>query len=478
MDAPKRWRCVLASIVSLHLWHLATSSSPPPHPSSSNTFRVRNVHGPREEHNDRQRKLFELQLTFSKEGEPLLLPIYQLQVFPTPLPIDSDSALSMDAALGDFFKQYFDAKYPNVDGDDDDTVTTDVPQFDSVLVETINVRTITSESKRTRRRLQRQGTEFDIRTTLRFEDGVFPEYSQIKQDLQLLFDDVDSFVSDYLPAYTTTALEQVDTVTYIPGFTDAPTTSPTTSPTASPSGDSTTPRNGTVSEINQTAQANDDNGRLDAIYPALICGVVVFILTALWLAHRRNRVADIDVDDYSAPIEHISVDYDGRQEAMDLAKERQREHQKEQERLEQFQNEEIARRLRASRQGSSLSNQAWLFSGNTVQSERMEDGRTTIHISPETYGGDYDYDDGNMSEITQGAVMNTSSSAPLILDMASLSDDSMFIDPPPSTGIFCAAGNSGLFGGSSPKPGIKFQRHASMPNTKNDVVESASMDSI
>ena len=80
-------------------------------------------------------------------------------------------------------------------------------------------------------------------------------------------------------------------------------------------------------------------------------------------------------------------------------------HQREQERLEQYQTEEIARRLRAYR--SDDSQPSWYHSSSginhnhnhtpiPVQIERMEDGRTTIHISPETYGGDEDdYDDSS-----------------------------------------------------------------------------------
>jgi hypothetical protein len=313
--------------------------------------------------------------------------------------------------------------------------------------------------------------------------------------MQSLFEDGESFISDFLPAYITSTLELVDTIVYVPGVTDPPTTpptrSPTTGPTAAPQGDAAAagggnstaaPRNSTISEVNTTTPENLKNNRgIDAIYPALICGVVVFILTALWLAHRRHRVVDIvdaDADEYSAPMEHISVDYDGRQEALDIAKQRQLEHMRTQEDLEQYQNEEIARRLRASRQENAWYNLA----GNAVQSEKMEDGRTTIHISPETYGSeDYDYHDENLSEMTQvPALMNTSSSStPLVMDMTmtSMSDESVYYDQAPNTGIFCAAGNNGLFGGSAPKSTIKYQRHTTIPNT-NEIVESASMESI
>ncbi len=453
--------------------------------SQETVFRVRNLHGHREVLNERQREIFELQLTFSKEGDPIDLPMFYLQVFPTPIPLDVDSEMGMERALADFFKIYFDVKYPQLEDD----IETSSPQFNSATVDIVEMRTITSQNTRNRK-LQRQGTEFDIRTVLRFDYGVFPDYAQLKDDIQSVFDDFNLFLTDFLPAYTTTSLQLIDSGLYISGFTDPPTTSPTTTipPSAPPTAD--TARN-TVSEINQNAQINKKNGDgLGGIYPALICGVIVFLLTVLWLSYGRRKVADIESDEYSVPTAagHISVDFDGRQEALDLEKDRHFQHQMQQEILEQYQNEEIAQQLRTTKRKNHK--RPWHISGGHIQSERMEDGRTTIHISPEMAEDAHDayedededekdVDDADSADNADDTKQSTSRKhrdGAVIYNVASSMEDSSYYDNGRS--LFCATGSSDFFGDSSVRYSQVQQQRTPLPSMSKGDAEFGRVGSL
>lgn len=333
-------------------------------------FKVRNVQSPQEELNERQRGLFALKLTFSKEGQPVDLPSFQLQIFPTAGNLTLDSELSVEQAIEDYLRTYFKTLYPNLDDDDDD----ETPQFNSIEVDVTGMRPVTSEDTRHGRRLQRQGTEFNVQTIMRFNDGIFPEYGALEESMQdAMFNNFNEFLTSFLPLYSTEELSGVDSGNYISGFTDPPTLSPSMVPTDS---------RGIISEINSNIPVNVQNTwGINPIYPAVICGGAVFILTALWLSYRRKRIADADMDALSG-IDHISVDFDGRQEALDLERQRHRQ-QRKLRKTQEYSEEDKERQIEEESPRKENRKRPWHISGEQVQSYSMEDGRTTVHITPE-----------------------------------------------------------------------------------------------
>jgi hypothetical protein len=322
--------------------------------TADSLFKVRNLQGVDNEKimSERRRKIFELDLTFDDEGEPIDLPSFQLQLFPTPTTLDSSSEMILETALEDYLTAFFEQQYPPPD---DDAPSDTSPYFRSALVDIVGMKDISSNNSR-RRQLQRQGSELDVKTTLWFDNGVFPEYSTLDSDMQnALVNNFDVFLSTYLPAYASSAnpeLEAVDSGEYLSGF--------SSSPTASPS-------QAIQRDVSQANEGIETNGRRGGpgyvLFPAIGAGVAMFIITALILSSKRRRAAAdrksgyYDDESTSAPA-HISIDFDGRQEALELERERQEE---------EYTQQAIARRLRASKAER--------------YSERMADGRTTIHLA-------------------------------------------------------------------------------------------------
>lgn len=304
---------------------------------------------------ERRRQAFELKITFSEEGEPVEIPVFQLQLFPTPTALDASSEMILETSLEDYLRTYFEDKYSSPAGEDeDDTTETTSPAFRSVSVDILEMRPVISTDTRMRgrRQLQRQGTELDVQTTLRFDDGIFPENSELEQDMsQSLRQDFDVFVRDYLSLYATDnpELDAIDSGAYLSSFTSSPTTSPTVSP----------PR--TIGALNTDVQ-NNANGKGSgvgyALYPAIGAGVAVFVITALILSARRRRNQARskkgwygDASSRGESVAHVSVDFDGREEAMEV--ERRRRQQEEEE--EAYARQEISRRLKEERLASLTS---------------------------------------------------------------------------------------------------------------------------
>lgn len=372
--------------------------------TSNSAFRVRNVQGRQEELSGRRRKLFLLAMTFSQEGEPIDLPAFRFQVFPTNGTLTTENALEMERALEDYLKSYFGLLFPQTNEEVDGT-----PQFVSVDVSIQNMSPVTSDETR-RRQLQRQGTEFNILTTLRFVDSTFPAYGVLNSTMQdAMVNNFDQFLTSFLPYYATTDLADIDSGKYISGFTDPPTFKPTAAPTA------VVNTRGSISEVNENLVPADDQGNkfLNPIYPAVICGVAVFILTAIWLSYRRKKGDDYETgaDDLS-DIEHVSVDFDGRQEALEMERERLAKHRREQEELERQQQEMLKQKEITALPDTKNRKRPWHITGGPVQSVDMNDGKTRIYVQP----GRATYADVRRIE------------TPMILNAASSTSIGSFID--------------------------------------------------
>lgn len=295
----------------------------------------------------------------------------------------------MEAALDDYLTAYFKGLYPELDTDPVDGA----PQFLSASVGVASMAPITSDNAR-RNLQQRSGTQFDVETTLRFQDGIFPEYGELESNMQdAMFNNFDVFLADYLFFYGTPDLANIDSGTYISGFTTPP--EATDNPTAAPSASI----GGSISQINESVPVNAQDGDgINPLYPAIGCGVVMFVLTALFLSYRRKRLLDMDVSTDDSDIEHISVDFDGRQEAVELERERQLQYQKEQQMIHEQQEREMLQQqqqLEAQRKKNNNKRKnkfGWSKSKVPVEKIQMEDGRTTIHIAPVIPDEDSEYD--------------------------------------------------------------------------------------
>ena len=328
--------------------------------TSESLFRVRSLQNVNSADNvsERRRKIDEFDLTFDEEGEPIDLPTYKLQLFPIPSSLDSNSEMILETALQDYLTAFFLQQYPPATDDAEDTESAP-PEFSSALVDIVDSKAVVSDDTR-RRRLQREGMELDIDTTLWFVDGVFPEVSSLDTDMhEAFFNNFDVFLTEYLPAYAAgadTELDGIDSGVYLPGFTQPPTSSPSVGVQRD------------ISEANEGIENNiggEGSGAGYLLYTALGAGVAMFILTALVLSSKRRRVeADRksgNNDDLSLGSRaHVSIDFDGRQEALELERER---------REEEYAQREIARRLKASKENR--------------QSDFVSDGRRTLRFAKE-----------------------------------------------------------------------------------------------
>lgn len=383
-------------------WTLALLA---PLASAASVFRVRPLSSSssKSQHFER-RKEFTLELTFSDEGEAIELPPYQLQLYPTTQDLDDTSELFLETALEDYLRSRFEMWYPDVDDEEEEedaengeTSESTTPVFTMLTVDVWDMTSFQWDGSRRlhqppkpkrqgqqeqpisqERSLQRYGTTLDVKTTLRFKEGNFPTSEQLEHDMETaLFDNFNIFLSEYLFVYATPELLAVDTGNYISGFTNSPTSRPTPSPTVNSGNDGSGP---VFSEANQQpVNVRDKENRWNALYPAIFCGVAMFLLTALWLAHRRTRISDLDVDSESdggsssctpSDMEHISVDYDGRAEARELELEQERynyeQQQLQMERAQQLQEQQYRSRPMA----------------GPLQSVQIRDGQTTVHVPP------------------------------------------------------------------------------------------------
>eukprot|EP00934_Nitzschia_sp_Nitz4_P003711 Nitzschia sp. Nitz4//scaffold27_size158506//117784//119484//NITZ4_002616-RA/size158506-processed-gene-0.243-mRNA-1//1//CDS//3329545536//3701//frame0 len=386
---------------------LAVSSSSSS--SASASFQVRSLSASGTTHQQSSgsdRQLFDFdKITFSEDGEPVELPAYQIQLYPTTQSISDTSQLAIETSLEEYLRNHFEDLYPKTDNDnggDDDS--SGPPEFVSVSVSVVGatsfeygrVRSLqtaadatTSSSTRPHdRSLVAYGTTLDVETTMRFQDGNFPSSSDLEANMEdALFDNFNVFLSDYLSVYATPELLGVDTGNYLSGFTPSPTMSPT-KPTMAP-----TISSGVIAGANrdQPVNATDDGNWLKSLYPAIFCGVAMFMLTGLWLASRRVRMSEVDDGSYldgesksypesmapSSAMEHISVDYDGRQEARELAEAEAMERERQSQRIER--EREYQRQKRRGMQEMGANSKYHL---GLIHSVPMTDGETTVHVPP------------------------------------------------------------------------------------------------
>jgi hypothetical protein len=324
--------------------------------AAESLFRVRSLHNVNNANimSDRRRKILELDLTFEEEGEPIDLPTYKLQLFPIQSSLDSNGEMILETALQDYLTAFFLQQYPSAADETDDTESV-TPEFKSATVDVVDSKAIVSDDTR-RRQLQRQGMELNIDTTLRFVDGVFPDDSRLDSDMQkAFFTNFDVFLAEYLPAYAAgadTELDGIDSGVYLTGFTAPPTSSPSVSVQRD------------ISQANEGLENNvggEGSGAGYLLYTAIGAGVAMFVLTALVLSAKRRRIEADRKSGYDDDVSvgsraHVSIDFDGRQEAMELERER---------RDEEYTQREIARRLKASKE------------------TRKSDGRRTLRFAKE-----------------------------------------------------------------------------------------------
>jgi hypothetical protein len=287
----------------------------------------------------RRRDFFDF--TFSDEGETLILPPFSVQLYPIEgnggVLLD-DSRRAIESTMGDYLL---------------DTLTNAFLEESTVDLRSVQVKVVdervigtSGERRRLGQRFLRQGTEVALEAILTFSAQPIPDERNIQEDVKVSLSDTNmaTFLEEYLALETSAEqLAAVDAavLVVVPQTTDDD--GLPEPPTAAPG------ERGSISEINQGIPVNvsGDDGGIDAIYPAAIVGVAVFILTVFFFAQRRQRVFDIEDsfvdDDDESKEEHISVDYDGKQQ------------------------EEEDLRLR---------------SAGPLQTVRMDDGQTTLHIPP------------------------------------------------------------------------------------------------
>jgi len=318
---------------------------------------------------ERRRKVFEFEYPDDAyEGSPMDVPSFHLQLFPTTTELDTNSEMILETALQDYLTAVFKQQYPS---GVTDSQGNPAPEFVSALIDIVGSKTIAPggnvrrrQRQQQRRQLQRQGTDVTVKATLYFFDGIFPEDSSLESDLQTaLSRNFNVFSTTYLPLYaagTNSELEGIDSGLYVASSSGASPTTPSppaaaapaapTAPATAPSSPTPSPsKPREVSQINQQAQNN--GGKKTAkeyfLYSAIGAGVAMFIITALVLSSKRRRVtaehrSRYNIDDESMSTRaHISVDFDGRQEALELERER---------RNEEFAQLEVARRLNATKQ--------------------------------------------------------------------------------------------------------------------------------
>jgi hypothetical protein len=288
--------------------------------------------------------------TFSDEGETLVLPLFSVQFYPkegNSGVLEDDSKRAIESAMGDYLLDTLTNYFL-----EDSTV-----DLRSVRVNVVDWRVVgtSDERRRQSQRFLRQGTEVDLEATLTFSAQPIPNERNVQEDVEASLSDTNmaAFLDEYLELETTAAqVPAVDAAVLVVVPQTADDVGLPEQPTAAPG------ERGSISEINQGIPVNvaDDDGGISAIFPAAIVGVAVFLLTVFFFAQRRQRVIDIEDsfdDDDESKEEHISVDYDGKQQ------------------------EEEELRLR---------------SAGPLQSVRMDDGQTTLHIPPITDSSSRVYD--------------------------------------------------------------------------------------
>lgn len=310
------------------------------------------------------------------------LPGFRLQLFPTPGDLSEESELVLGLALQDYLKATFEAAYPEVEDDDEETTTTTNPQLISTTVELVSFTSVTSTDTRQRQRqLQgRQGTEVEVEATLTFKDETIPESSDIETQLDdALYNNFATFVTDYLSFYATDELEGIESGTYLSGATTAPSMAPTTEPPSTSGGGG-----GVIAAINNNTPVNvQSDTRLRALIPAAICGIAMFLLTTLFFAHRRRQLKSFHLDGADSEsgyggedfaVDHISIDYDGREEARQL--------QLEQQQMQQDIDADQLHELRELRKMEQERFSRPKPTQGTISSERVQGSAMALHVPP------------------------------------------------------------------------------------------------
>jgi len=154
------------------------------------------------------------------------------------------------------------------------------------------------------------GTETVLQVGLQFDDAAtLPSLGTLQQDVDLAFatdESLQRFVDDYLvpTARGIQDWELVQSAVYV-SASDRVTTSPTASPTESEAFTGNTGDNSNVDRgnsggstnfaaANTQVQAQPKDPAWKALYPAAIAFVSMFVLTAIILGARRQRVIDVN----------------------------------------------------------------------------------------------------------------------------------------------------------------------------------------
>jgi hypothetical protein len=295
-------------------------------------------------------------VTFSDEGIPYGLPQFSIRLIPTPGILDNDSLSFIETEISDYLKVELKTHFSDGEADLTDVI--------------VIVANHEATGNRQRQRNLETGTQLDLLVTLMFEGQPHPKDNDIEEAMDEGLSNMDTILNKL---QGTPQLENVASL-IVP--TAAPTEGPTrsASPSAAPV---TTGNDGTDLSFSQANKGITTNIEPDgsAFWPALIVGVAVFVLTVIFLAHRRTKVADVD-ESYDQ--DDVSVDCEENKDEI-----------------------EVSATRTDSNKNQRDGNVDKMRILNTVE---MDDGSTTIHIPPVTNSSSRVYDTSQMVLSTASSV--------------------------------------------------------------------------
>eukprot|EP00980_Cylindrotheca_fusiformis_P028529 scaffold22607_cov123-Cylindrotheca_fusiformis.AAC.26 len=246
-----------------------------------------------------------MEVTFSADGTPIVLELIRLQLFPTSGELSNNARVILGSAWGGYLRDELERKWEK---DDSFADLTDVD------VQIMGILPI--ESK-----VDRQGslgTEATIETTLKF-DGLDspPSDDVVRKAVEEAMKKLDKFLSDYLVSSGLPDFADVDAAfakwdADSGGFkpTDPPQDAPAAAPTSGNGGEDDDEDDRNVAGANdQLNPDNDEPGNLRVLIPASIAGLVVFVLTAFFIAQRRRNASDLN-DSYDSNGDRFADDVD------------------------------------------------------------------------------------------------------------------------------------------------------------------------
>jgi transcriptional regulator of met regulon len=347
------------------------------------------------------------EITFSDEGVPYEVPVFRIQLVPTPGDLDNDSLSAIESAMADYLLD----ELTNHWSDDDGT-----SELTDVSVTVVTHKSITTTRNRQLRSLE-TGTQLELLATLTFESQPLPSDTDVNEAMEVSLGDLTSpFVTDYLSVEAMADAPQLQAVTSGTWLSssdgdDTTTTLPPLVDTTSTNGDGNGNGNGNqISQANQGQMVADSNPSIKAVYPAAIVGVAVFLLTVLFLAHRRARV-DIGDNGSFDDEDDVSVDYEDDKDEIEVSAVAKKQPQ------------------------PNNRNKKNQLDGNVdkmrmVESVpmKMEDFNTTIHIPPVTNSSSRVYDSSPM-------VLSIASSVGSSFDERDYTSTMLGLLPSTSTGM-------------------------------------------